>query len=99
MMSKVVQYLLIFLFGYTNVAFWRGIWYLLDVFLFPDHLLISSLVSMAAGLLVLAPMLRCSAIGSVPMTTPTLDSDHGAYSDGIYGPATALISLFREEDK
>lgn len=101
-MRKIIHYVLIFLFGCTNAAFWRGIWYLLDVLqddLFPDNLLISGITAMTGGLLLLVLIRRFSAIGSVPMVAPTLDSDRAAYLDEMRSPAVALKSLFLEDSR
>lgn len=35
------------------VLFWRGAWGLMDLYVFPDHELISYIVSLAAGLVIL----------------------------------------------
>jgi len=35
------------------VSFWRGVWGLMDLYLFPENLLLSLLISMAIGLAIL----------------------------------------------
>lgn len=35
------------------VAFWRGVWGVLDVYLFPENYLLSSLISLAIGIIIL----------------------------------------------
>lgn len=43
------QAILGLLLGAAVIAFWRGIWGLLDVFLFPGNSIVSYAVSMVAG--------------------------------------------------
>jgi hypothetical protein len=39
--------------GFAIVAFWRGTWMLMDIFLFPDNDLFSSLSAIFIGILIL----------------------------------------------
>lgn len=38
---------------FAIVLFWRGTWGLLDLYLFPDNMLLSYLISAAAGIIIL----------------------------------------------
>merc|ERR1719295_114664 len=72
-MSKVMHYLIICVFGCSNIAFWRGVWYLLDVMdvtFFSDYLFLSNIVTLLLSGLVLMLMNRLTALSSVPMMTP-----------------------------
>lgn len=40
--------------GFAVVAFWRGIWGLLDLYLFPDNYILSLWASLILGLVILA---------------------------------------------
>ncbi len=42
--------------GVAVVCFWRGVWGLLDVYLFPNNYALSSWISVIAGLIVLRLM-------------------------------------------
>ena len=44
--------------GVAIVAFWRGAWQLMDLFIFPENYLLSNIVSLLVGLLVLVLMHR-----------------------------------------
>lgn len=48
--SKICFSILI---GFAVVAFWRGIWGILDIYLFPNNLTLSFVISIVAGLVVL----------------------------------------------
>jgi len=39
--------------AFAVVSFWRGVWHLLDIYLFPGDVLLSSWASLAIGLLIL----------------------------------------------
>lgn len=39
--------------GFAIIAFWRGIWGLLDIYLFPNYLVLSYLISVLIGILIL----------------------------------------------
>lgn len=41
------------LIGFAIVAFWRGTWGLMDIYLFPDNRLLSFLVSILLGVVIL----------------------------------------------
>lgn len=47
------QLLTAILIGIAVVSFWRGAWGLMDVYIFPDNYLLSSWISMVAGVVVL----------------------------------------------
>ncbi len=49
--KKKTLYLIIT--GIGIVLFWRGIWLLLDEFLFPNNLVLSASISVVVGLLIL----------------------------------------------
>ncbi len=44
--------------GLAIVAFWRGAWQLMDLFVFPENQLLSNVVSFVVGFLVLVLMHR-----------------------------------------
>ena len=44
--------------GLAIVAFWRGAWQLMDLFVFPENQLLSNVISLVAGFLVLVLMHR-----------------------------------------
>lgn len=48
------QMLFTLLIGISVVSFWRGTWGIMDVYIFPDNYSISSWISIAIGLAVLA---------------------------------------------
>jgi len=48
--KKIIFALLI---GFSVVSFWRGIWGVLDVYLFPNNYELSSWLSIVIGLLIL----------------------------------------------
>lgn len=48
------QILVALLIGFAVIAFWRGIWGLLDIYLFPSDYRLSLWASMILGLLILA---------------------------------------------
>ena len=39
--------------GFSLIAFWRGTWGLMDIYLFPNNPLLSSLISIFVGFVVL----------------------------------------------
>lgn len=43
----------ILLIAFAIVSFWRGIWQLSDLYLFPDNPLLSNLISLIMGILIL----------------------------------------------
>ena len=49
--KKVVHTLLIAL---AIVAFWRGVWGLMDIYLFPNNAIVSFSVSLVIGILILS---------------------------------------------
>ncbi len=42
-----------FFIGVAVVAFWRGVWGLMDLYIFPDHLTMSYIASVVIGLIIL----------------------------------------------
>jgi len=48
------QIIVVLLVGFAVVAFWRGVWGLLDIYLFPQDYHLSLWVSLLLGLLILA---------------------------------------------
>jgi len=48
--KKVFYALLI---AFAIVSFWRGVWGIMDEFLFPNNFILSSIVSVAIGILIL----------------------------------------------
>lgn len=43
----------ILLIAFAIVSFWRGVWQLSDLYLFPDNPLLSNLISLIMGILIL----------------------------------------------
>ena len=43
----------ILLIAFAIVSFWRGVWQLSDLYLFPDNPLLSNLISLTVGVLIL----------------------------------------------
>lgn len=52
--KPIKQALFTLLIGFSVVAFWRGVWGLLDVYLLPNNYELSSWISTAIGLFILA---------------------------------------------
>ncbi|MBI2106149.1 hypothetical protein HYT56_04925 [Candidatus Woesearchaeota archaeon] len=50
---KTKNILLAILIGSAVISFWRGLWGLMDVYLFPDNYPLSLLTSVSIGLLIL----------------------------------------------
>jgi len=42
------------LIAFAIISFWRGCWHLMDLYLFPSNPLVSSLISIALGILILS---------------------------------------------
>ncbi len=43
----------IILIAFAIVSFWRGVWQLSDLYLFPNNLLLSNLISLGIGVIIL----------------------------------------------
>jgi len=52
-MSRGQQTMFAIVIAFAVVAFWRGVWGLMDEFLFPNNYALSSFISLAIGLAVL----------------------------------------------
>lgn len=48
---KKIFYIL--LIAFAIVSFWRGVWQLSNLYLFPNNLLLSNLISLAVGVVIL----------------------------------------------
>lgn len=53
MTKKKHPFLKILLIALAAILFWRGVWGLIDLYLFPDNPLISNLVSLILGIILL----------------------------------------------
>ncbi len=55
--------------GFGVVSFWRGVWYLWDVFVFPEpeHKLFSALASTITGIVILALMRTFFSVLAPPL--------------------------------
>jgi len=51
--SQITKLLYALLIGFGVISFWRGLWTLMDLYLFPNSLVISSWVSLFIGLAIL----------------------------------------------
>ncbi len=49
-LKKVIFAIII---GFAVVSFWRGVWGLMDLYLFPDNLILSLSVSVLLGIIIL----------------------------------------------
>jgi hypothetical protein len=52
--KKKHKVLFAILIGFSVVSFWRGVWGILDVFVFPNNYALSSIVSLVFGIGLLA---------------------------------------------
>jgi len=52
-MTPLNQLFFALVIGFAVISFWRGIWGLLDVYLFPDHYILSLWISVFLGVLIL----------------------------------------------
>jgi hypothetical protein len=52
-LKRVEKAIFTILIAFAIVAFWRGTWGLLDVYLFPENYALSSLISVATGIIIL----------------------------------------------
>ena len=91
--AKLFQYLLLALFGFSSVAFWRGIWLLCDHFLFPNHFQLSSIVSIGIGLLILSIFESWSSIIASPIVYVS-DTDKQIYIQQFYNQAIAFRTIY-----
>ena len=53
--------------GFAVVSFWRGVWYLWDLFVFPEHKLYSALASTLTGIVILALMRTFYSVLAPPL--------------------------------
>jgi len=51
--SKHSKILFAVVIGFAVISFWRGVWGLMDIYLFPDNYALSLWISVIAGILVL----------------------------------------------
>ena len=51
--AKFRDFVIIFLGTIGIIAIWRGIWNLIDLYLFPENLLLSQIISIIIGLFIL----------------------------------------------
>ena len=93
--SKILQYVLILLFAISNVAFWRGFWYLMDLTIFPNNELVSIATSAVAGFIILGLLQNVSSILSVPLAAPLSDKDGEIQKKDLARPSIALQSVYQ----
>ena len=52
-MKNLKKMMLTLVIAFAIVSFWRGVWGLMDLYLFPDNLLVSFAVSIMAGIVII----------------------------------------------
>lgn len=94
--SKLFQYLLIFLFAIVNVAFWRGIWLITDYLLFINNFKLSFICSIIIGLFILGLFQSWSSMLAPPILYIS-DKDNETYKI-LLDTAFTLKNIFYNND-